>query len=151
MTPAELRLYKLLQPAILKRMKPEIWDRCYDIEHERQGVITAVDPNRLDYIDEDGEAYTAAHDDILLLPLPIDPDRPERGLWGMILRAVGDTTSYSLTYVDIEIEDDPQRRHNMRIFREQTEEDLEPFNDYDGATPTEALLLALAQQEGVKA
>lgn len=124
-----LELYERLQ-ILFDKNQLQIGDRIYDYDEGKVGFVSAIDEDRFDYIDENGHDYwLSTSDDFLRLPLPIDPVNPERGLWGMVDGIMG------LTYNGT--------TYNCIAWRNNREEWGE------GKSPTEALLRALCEQEGV--
>jgi len=83
------------------------------------------------------EAITPEHDNFIRLPLPIDRNNPERGLWGMV-----DWEKFTQEMADGE--------GNIDIYKN-------PFHQIDGidapvgsGTPELALLKALMHQWGIE-
>lgn len=116
-TPDELNLYKKLQPLFREKMGTLVetdlyWcDKCQKVEPY------------LTYCCEDENGP------LIILPLPIDPVNPERGLLGMIRRFVNlvlvNNTSWRCLFLD-------EWYHGLMTF--------------SGNTPTLALLRALEAQ-----
>lgn len=127
-----LELYERLQ-ILFNKNQLQIGDRIYDYDEGKVGFVSAIDEDRFDYINENGHDYwLSTSDDFLRLPLPIDPVSPERGLWGMVdwIRFGVDIDSFGL----------------MNIF--DSKDDNVSVTD-GWRNPTEALLHALCEQEGV--
>jgi len=92
MTKEELDLYIELQPLLKKKMgKWQVGDKCHDTYEGRDGFVLSIcfPPEttfveRLDYVDGAGDVYYQTTDYMIRIPLTIDAQNPERGLWGML-------------------------------------------------------------------
>jgi len=127
MTREELKYYKALQLVFKEKMGEwELGDRGWfygEVIYVTGDTITNPDLFRFD-----GNII----EEPIRLPLPIDPENPERGLWGMVKDLVGvDRFSEGIWQIVVCGQLDTK----------------EWF--YDGETITLALLKALAHQEGI--
>lgn len=128
-TSEELKYFVALRDVIAGKMGKWRWgDRWYDPDPECIGADTGmVKPGQLiDFSDPEN-----GMDELVRLPLPIDPENPERGLWGMIhgpreMILLKDNNGNICVAV----------RHRGEFF--------------SAASPTLALLKALAWQEGIE-
>jgi hypothetical protein len=123
-TPDELKYFIALKDMIAGKMGPWKWhDGWYDPMDNATGVV--IPGHIRNFRDPEAEMHN-----FVRLPLPIDPENPERGLVGMIngtwLIQKLDESGYEVTVLF---------KKGIEIFV--------------GATPTLALLKALAWQEGV--
>jgi hypothetical protein len=137
MTDETLKYYIALQDKFQVAMgPPRIGDRIYDSSYEKIGFISDIflPADRLDYIADNGNAYWVSHEDFAYLPIPIDPRNPERGLWGMVDWSRFWCEVYSDGHLLIRRR--PRNEYDISDFRVKGE-------------PTEALLRALCEQEGV--
>lgn len=129
LTPTERKLYTLprMQKLFWEKMGECICtDKIYDPEMEVVRTVTEVfNPT---WIKLDSCVHWAA-ENAIRLPLPIDLINPERGLWGMI--------DWSKWF--------PVIQEDGTIKMSENDGDMEFISP-----PTEALLQALMQQEGIE-
>jgi len=124
MTPEQLDMHKRLQP-LYKRVMGEWqlgdWGYLGETLICATGNLEEKFNHNLDGLplNELGKAS------ILLIPLTIDSEHPERGLWGMLkgTKVLEENTNYCILWIDEEA--------------------------YEASDPTTAMLIALIQQEGV--
>lgn len=147
MTDLELKYYKALQGKFREAMGNEIvGDRFWCVYCQKQFTLFSND-NPSYYIDTLNGHGHAKGDPIFRLPLPIDSDDPKgkpsnRCLWGMLKSwtdAAGKTIS---SFNGISPEGNG--------FRLCTWSPGNGFQYFDGSTPVEALLCALAHQWGIE-
>lgn len=127
MNAEELRLYTLLQPEIREAMGPLQHGDWYQTG---EGTIYL-------YFAKFNGAKPYVSEGCIRLPLPIDPRNPERGLWGICKGVV--TVGRQLFIPDSYFV-------SVRITDENG--NYKKFISFKGATPTLALLKALAHQWG---
>ena len=122
MTPENLERHKRLQPIFKEKI---ILPYCYDLHYcERQKKLSVDYPCVICSTFRDNMKCNSK----IILPLPIDPVNPERGLWGMV----------------------DWKRFVRRILSDGKIEILIPeANICYIADPETALLKALCEQEGV--
>lgn len=121
MTDEELKYYKALQPVFKKKMGDYLrYDRI--MEKEGMGSIGHIQ-------DAEYANYCQGKNliDFIHLPLPIDPENPERGLNGMLESGI------------------------LYVGRVRSMIEIEGINYFHSPTPTLTLLKALAHQEGITA
>lgn len=124
MTKEELTIYIKLQPFFNDRLKEwQVGDWGYDTIRKISFCIVPLYAIMLN----------ACNDNILHLPLPIDPRSPERGLWGMV-----DKTKFR---IDL---------HHLGATLTQMYSNNTPFDIKTYPTPTVALLRALECQWGIE-
>jgi hypothetical protein len=124
MTDEELKYYEVLQPVLGKHLKTiATGDRYYHIADKR--MILVRDAYNSPYSPDFFKLHCIA------IPLPVDPENPERGLWVMIkgLRSLHSRSG----------------EWEVNIF----DEGYVIISTHKGKTPALALLKALAAQEGI--
>jgi hypothetical protein len=65
----------------------QVGDKCFDTEREQNGLVVAVDPETVDYANDDGNVWWAKMSYLLRIPRTIDDSSTEahkRSLWGMV-------------------------------------------------------------------
>ncbi len=123
-TPEELKYFTALKDVIAGKMGPWRWhDGWYDQDNDEVGKVV---PGQVKFFhDPEYEMHY-----FVRLPLPIDPENPERGLVGMIKNLIYLGPMNDSWFVQIPDGDLCQYLY--------------------GNTPTLALLKALAWQEGIE-
>lgn len=131
-TSEELKYFIALKDVINGKMGPWKWhDGWYDQDNDEAGKVV---PGQVKFFhDPEYEMHY-----FVRLPLPIDPDNPERGLVGMIKNLTylmpDGNSGWIVSIPDDPIPDDPNLKIDQYFY---------------APTPTLALLKALAWQEGV--
>lgn len=132
MTEEELKYYTALQPVFKGKIGDFIPSDRVSLDGEigfiwrikgkkDGGLIYCMWPNDTGSCDKPKWAYN----NFIRLPLPIDPENPERGLNGMLESGI------------------------LHVGRVRSMVEIEGINYFHSPTPTLALLKALAHQEGI--
>jgi hypothetical protein len=124
-TSEELKYFIALKDVINGKMGPwQCYDRWHDPEDDTTGIVL---PGQVRYFRDPADE----DHNLIRLPLPVDPENPERGLWGMI--------DWSVFIAETE---NKSGRLSMRLWGHPRP----MIHEW----PTLALLKALAWQKGIE-
>lgn len=118
MTPEQLDMHKRLQPLYKRVMGSWLQGDNFVSFPELDDILTCDEAYLGHPVSRDGFRYPKA----IFIPLTIDSENPERGLWGMLKddKMIEESKSYCIVWTD---------------------------NAYEASDPTTAILKALCEQE----